>query len=65
MDDFDDDLDLDSPEGLVLAAAIGLLDDPNCACWCDCRRAVPFEGELCDLCAQDRHRDPADPSDRR
>ncbi len=66
MFDDDDEYDVDSPEGLTLAYADGLLDgDEQCACWCACDRSVETGGDTCDPCLQGRHFDPSDPQDRR
>jgi len=68
MDDFfgDDPFDLTSPEGLVLAAGSGILDDDRgCACTCGCERTVEWPEDECDACRDGRHRDPFDPDDRR
>jgi hypothetical protein len=70
MDDFfgDDPLDITSPEGIVLAAGSGILDDERrCECHvdCGCERTVAWPDDECEACRDDRHRDPSDPDDRR
>jgi len=59
---FDDDpFDLDRPEGLVLAAGSGILDDEvTCTCWCECLRRVEWPDDTCSRCQAGRHRDPLD-----
>lgn len=67
MDDFFDDfLDITTPEGIVQAAGSGVLDDAQpCSCACGCERPVEWPEDTCEACRDGRHRDPADPEDRR
>jgi hypothetical protein len=66
MFDLDDLLDPSTPEGLVLAAGSGVLDDDRaCDCDCDCTRFAAWPDELCEACQEGRHRDPFDPEDQR
>ena len=68
MDDFfgDGPFDLTIPEGLVLAAGSGILDDDRrCACTCGCDRMIAWPDDECKACQDGRHRDPFDPDDRR
>ncbi len=69
MDEFDfDPFDVTEPEGLVLAAGSGILDDDDqarCGCTCGCERPAEWPGDDCDACGDGRHRDPADPDDER
>ncbi len=68
MDGFcgDDPFDLTQPEGLVLAAGSGILDDERpCECTCGCERTVEWPHVQCEACRAGRHRDPFDPDDRR
>lgn len=64
LDDMEDLLDPTTPEGVVLVAGSGLLDDDrddagdeSCPCWCGCRREVRWGEVECSRCREGNHRD--------
>ena len=60
----DDPFDLDSPEELVLAAAVLLDDDGQaCACWCSCEGPVESPDDICRACREGRHSNRTNPED--
>ncbi len=62
----DDPFDITQPEGIVLAAGSGILDDEApCECPCGCERVVEWPEDLCEACREGRHRDEHDPDDER